>query len=196
MEAIERERLEGEVALRQLERMRSMQYAYHQKFFSWITLVFVLLAALWVFGGSAGLWLMPFVVVTAGVQAAFYLHFCDFARVHAAAFERRINGLLGERVLRGSELESDYFYPLPAPKVAGFVPSRPFSFFSVYTLHWCVLWAGVFTVSLYRLWAGQPGPWTRVVVGVALVWAVANAGYVAWFFLRGDSVRRMARSLE
>lgn len=184
-----------EATMQQLGRMRAMQYAYHRKFFAWIALVFVLLVALVVFGGDRGLWLVPFVVVTAGVQAAFFLHFCDFARVHAQALEAKINTLLGTRVLMGAELEADYFYPLPAARIAGFVPSDPLSFFSVYTLHWCALWAAAFAGSLWAVLARGDSPDTWVLAGLAVAWAAINGGYVAWYFLRGKATRRMAAQL-
>jgi hypothetical protein len=196
MDALEKERWVYESTRRQLERMRSMQYAYHQKFFHWIVLIFSLLVLLLVFGGGAAVLWIPFVVVTAGVQAAFYLHFCDFARIHAAALEKKINGLLGMRVHLGAELESGYFYPLPAPKVAGFVPGDPFSFFSFYTLHWSLLWTAGFFGSLWAGWeyglVVEWGTWTALAVG----WALLNGGYVAWYFLSGNSTRRMAAQLE
>lgn len=184
-----------EATMQQLGRMRAMQYAYHRKFFAWMALVFVLLVVLFLFGGDRGLCLMPFVVVTAGVQAAFFLHFCDFARVHAQALEGKLNALLGTRVLMGAELEADYFYPLPAARIAGFVPSDPGSFFSVYTLHWCALWAAAFAGSLWAILArvGSPDKW--VLAGLAVVWAAANGGYVAWYFLRGKATRCMVAQL-
>jgi hypothetical protein len=196
MEAREMERWVYESTQRQLERMRSMQYAYHRKFFSWIVLIFGLLVLLLVFGGRSSFLWIPFIVVTAGVQAAFYLHFCDFARIHAAALEEKINGLLGKRVHMGAELESAYFYPLPAPKVAGFIPSDPLSFFSFYTLHWSILWTAGFFGSLWAGW--NEGPWAgrEVWAALAVGWALFNGGYVAWYFLSGNSTRRMAAQLE
>lgn len=185
-----------EATMQQLGRMRAMQYAYHRKFFTWMTLVFVLLVVLVVFGGDRGLCLVPFVVVTAGVQAAFFLHFCDFARVHAQALEEKINALLGTRVLMGAELEADYFYPLPAARIAGFTPSDPWSFFSAYTLHWCVLWAAAFVGSLWAILAREGSPDHWAVAGLAVVWGAINGGYVAWYFLRGKATRRMAAQLR
>ncbi|NJK92993.1 MAG: hypothetical protein HC904_14940, partial [Blastochloris sp.] len=54
-----RDRLLWETALRQLERMRSMQYAYHQKFFHWMLLCFVLLIVLILLPAHVGFFLLP-----------------------------------------------------------------------------------------------------------------------------------------
>lgn len=196
MEPHEKDARIYDATLRQLERMRAMQYAYHQKFFAWITLTFGVLVVLLVFGGRWAFPWIPFIVVTAGVQAAFYLHFCDFARIHAAALEEKINGMLGYRVHLGSELESVYFYPLPAPKVAGFIPSDPFSFFSFYTLHWSVLWTAAFVGSLWVGWRSGGFAGSPVWLAGTLAWAVLNGGYVAGYFLRGRAAARMKTILE
>lgn len=87
MDTETRERLIYDAALRQLERMRSMQYAYHQKFFQWILLTLVLILFLVFLPGHAGFYVLPFLVVTCGMQAAFYLHFCDFARTPSRHLE-------------------------------------------------------------------------------------------------------------
>jgi hypothetical protein len=196
MDPDKREALIYDASMRQLERMRAMQYAYHNKFFFWITLNFVLLVWLYAGTGGRGLLVIPFLVVTAGVQAAFYLHFCDFARLHAAALEKKINELLQRRVLMGAELEGMYFYPLPEPKVAGFIPSAPLNFFSGYTLHWCLLWVGLFLISVWQGYASMASPLMLVWVLAAVGWAVLNFGYVAWYFLRSGATDDVAERLE
>jgi hypothetical protein len=196
MDNEKKESLIYETTLRQLERMRAMQYAYHNKFFFWITLNFALLVWLYAGTDSRGLWVIPFVVVSAGVQAAFYLHFCDFARIHAAALEAKINESLGRRVLMGAELEADYFYPLPEPKVAGFIPSAPGNFFSAYTVHWTVLWAGLFLGSVWQGFAGSISPAAVWWALAAVSWAGINFIYVAWYFLRSGATDRVADALK
>lgn len=191
-----RQELIYDATMRQLERMRGMQYAYHNKFFFWIILNFALLVWLLAGTGGRGLMVIPFLVVTAGVQAAFYLHFCDFARLHAAALEAKINGLLQRRVLMGAELESMYFYPVPEPKVAGFIPSAPLNFFSGYTVHWCALWAGLFLVSLWEGFRSSASVGMVLWAVAAVVWAMANAGYVAWYFMRSGATDDVAERLE
>jgi hypothetical protein len=196
MDNDKREALIYDATMRQLERMRGMQYAYHNKFFFWITLNFVVLIWLYTSTGGLGRLVIPFVVVTAGVQAAFYLHFCDFARLHAAALEKKLNQMLGRRVLMGTDLEQDYFYPLPEPKVAGFIPSAPLNFFSGYTLHWIILWAVLFLGSLWQGYAQAASPTAIVMAVLAVAWAALNAGYVAWYFLRSGDTEHMAARLE
>lgn len=196
MDNEKRDALIYDATLRQLERMRGMQYAYHNKFFFWITLNFVLLVGLQVAGGVRGQMVIPFLVVTAGVQAAFYLHFCDFARIHAAALEKKLNRILGARVLMGASLENDYFYPLPGPKLAGFVPAAPLNFFSAYTLHWVVLWGALFIGSVWQVWA-QTGPGGGLLAAVPAVgWAVVNFSYIAWYFLCSGSTDDLAARLD
>lgn len=185
-----------DATMRQLERMRAMQYAYHNKFFFWITLNAVLLVWLYAGTGGRGLLVIPFLVVTAGVQAAFYLHFCDFARLHAAALEDKINRLLQCRVLMAAELEGQYFYPLPEPKVAGFIPSAPRNFFSAYTAHWCVLWAVLFIGSLWQGFFNSASPGMVLWAVAAVIWAVMNFSYVAWYFMRSGATEDVAERLQ
>lgn len=196
MDPDKREALLYDTTLRQLERMRGMQYAYHNKFFFWITLNFVLLIWLQAGTGGRGLVVIPFLIVTAGVQAAFYLHFCDFARIHAAAMEKKLNQMLGRRALLGASLENDYFYPLPEPKIAGFVPAAPWTFFSAYTLHWVVLWAALFIASVWQAYAAAPTAGNVLAAVLAVGWAVVNFAYVAWYFLRSGATDDLADRLE
>lgn len=191
-----KERLVYDATLRQLERMRSMQYAYHQKFFAWILgsgLVFLVLL-LWPapYAGA----LVPFLVVTAGMQAAFYLHFCDFARVHARHLEDKLNVMLGRRVLLAAELEQIYFYPMDEPKLAGLLPGHPLRFFSMFTLHWLVVWVAAAFFGFMKSWEflavhGWTGGW----LAAAIVWAGLNVAYLAWFFLGRRYEARIDRHL-
>ena len=87
--------------------------------------------------------LVPFLVITAGTQSCFYLHFVDFARLHARHLEKQLNQALGKSTFLGSEIEDFYFYSIDAPKIGGFVPSTPLRFFSFFTFHWVFLWLGL-----------------------------------------------------
>ena len=109
----------------QLRRMREMQYAYHKKFFHGLYLFLVLVVGCLLWDSPVSLALVPLLVITAGTQSCFYLHFVDFARIHARFVEGRLNQALGKSTLLGSEIEDLYFYPVDAPKVGGFVPSAP-----------------------------------------------------------------------
>lgn len=192
----ERARLIYEAAMRQLERMRAMQYAYHGKFFTWLGLVLVVILALVLWTGGAGWLFIPFVVVTAGVQASFYLHFCDFARTHAARLEAKLNEWLGVRVLLGGEIERLYFYDDREPKVSGFLPTTPGRFFSVFTLHWTMLWAVLFGVGLTLSARVMEPFWAMCYVVGALGWAGINFGFIAWYFWGGRDEKAVADYLD
>lgn len=173
----------------QLRRMREMQYAYHKKFFHGLYFFLVLVIACLLWDRPFSLALVPFLVITAGTQSCFYLHFVDFARLHARHLERHLNQALGRRVLVGSQIEDLYFYPIDAPKIGGFIPSAPFRFFSFFTFHWVLLWLGLTSLALWRLlpMLGAEGRAYLVLLGA---WGGLNVSYLAWFFgLRRDLQR-------
>ena len=91
-----------------------MQYAYHKKFFHGLYLFLVLVIGCLLWGSPVSLALVPLLVITAGTQSCFYLHFVDFARIHARFMEGRLNQTLGKSTLVGSEIEDLYFYPVDA----------------------------------------------------------------------------------
>ena len=168
--------------MEQLRRMREMQYAYHKKFFHGLYFFLVLVIACMLWDSPVALALIPFLVITAGTQSCFYLHFVDFARLHARHLEKRLNQVLGKSTLVGSEIEDAYFYPLDAPKVGGFVPSAPLRFFSFFTLHWILLWLGLAAFGLWRLLPAM-GPCGRHYLVLVVLWAGLNVGYLTWFYL-------------
>jgi hypothetical protein len=167
--------------MEQLRRMREMQYAYHKKFFHGLYFFLVLVIACLLWDSPLSLALVPFLVITAGTQSCFYLHFVDFARLHARHLEARLNQALGKGTLVGSEIEDAYFYPIDAPKVGGFVPSAPLRFFSFFTLHWVLLWVGLAGFALWRLLPVM-GPCGRSYLTFVALWGGLNFAYLAWFF--------------
>ncbi|MFM7101123.1 MAG: hypothetical protein ACKO3N_08120 [Verrucomicrobiota bacterium] len=190
------DRLRYDALTRQLERMRAMQYAYNRKFF---TLLLVSTAGLlWAFHvpTPASLVAVCFGLVTAGVTASFFLHFCDFARVHARALERRLNRLLGERVLVASELEADYFYPHEARKFSGWVPGRRLTFFSFFTLHFCGVWGLATAAAGWRLHQLLAPATFQFLATLYLLWALANAAFLGRWFIPATAERRLARALR
>ena len=168
-----------------------MQYAYHKKFFHglYFFLVMVIAGLLW--DSPVSLALVPILVITAGTQSCFYLHFVDFARLHARHLETQLNKALGKGTLVGSEIEDAYFYPVDAPKVGGFVPSAPLRFFSFFTLHWVLLWLGLAAFAVWRL-LPMMGPCGRTYLALLGLWGGLNLAYLAWFF----SCRKFAKSME
>jgi len=172
--------------MEQLRRMREMQYAYHKKFFHGLYFFLILVIACLLWDSPLSLALVPFLVITAGTQSCFYLHFVDFARLHARFVEGRLNKALGKSTLVGSEIEDLYFYPIDAPKIGGFVPTAPLRFFSFFTLHWVLLWLGFAGFSLWRLWPAMGScAWDYLLV--LALWVGVNFAYLTWFFaLRRD----------
>ena len=178
-----KENLKVQAWMEQLRRMREMQYAYHKKFFHGLYFYLVLVIACLLWDSPLSLALVPFLVITAGTQSCFYLHFVDFARLHARHLEQQLNRALGKGTLMGSGIEDAYFYPIDAPKIGGFVPSAPLRFFSFFTLHWILLWLGLAALALWRL-LPTTGSCGRPYLALVALWAGLNFGYLAWFFIR------------
>jgi hypothetical protein len=181
--------------MEQLRRMREMQYAYHKKFFHGLYFFLVLVIACLIWDSPVSLAIVPLLVITAGTQSCFYLHFVDFARIHARFVEGRLNKALGKGTLVGSEIEDLYFYPIDAPKVGGFVPSAPLRFFSFFTLHWVALWLGLAAFALWRLlpMMGECGKQYLILLGL---WAALDFIYLAWFFGKGRDRKAMDSFLK
>lgn len=188
------DRLKYDTLTRQLERMRAMQYAYHRKFFA-LLLVSSLVAGLCLaFPTRWTLVLVCFGVVTTGVTAAFFLHFCDFARIHARALEGRLNQLLGERLLIASQLEAEYFYPHEEPRFAPEL-AWPQRFFAFYTGHFCALWAALVGYAGWQLWFRSSFPDFWILAFAWIVWTVLNLVFVVTWF-QGAAERKMAQQLR
>lgn len=181
--------------MEQLHRMREMQYAYHRKFFHGLYFFLVLVVACLFWDSPLSLALVPFLVITAGTQSCFYLHFVDFARLHARHLETRLNKSLGKGTMVGSEIEDLYFYPIDTAKIGGFVPSEPLRFFSFFTLHWVLLWLGLAGFALWRLLPAV-GPCGRDFLVLLALWGGLNFAYLAWFFGRCRSHQLMESSLR
>ena len=181
--------------MEQLRRMREMQYAYHKKFFHGLYFFLVLVIACLFWDSPLSLALVPFLVITAGTQSCFYLHFVDFARLHARHLETQLNKALGKGTLVGSEIEDLYFYPIDAPKIGGFVPSTPLRFFSFFTFHWVLLWLGLAAFALWRL-VPPMGPCGRYYLALVALWCGLNFFYLFWFFGRRKFLATVAKRLS
>jgi hypothetical protein len=179
----------------QLRRMREMQYAYHKKFFHGLYLFLVLVIGCLIWDSPVSLALVPLLVITAGTQSCFYLHFVDFARIHARFVEGRLNKALGTSSLVGSEIEDLYFYPIDAPKVGGFVPTTPLRFFSFFTFHWVVLWLGLAAFALWRL-LPMMGPCGQGYLALLALWGGLNLIYLVWFFGSRNAAKQIQSRME
>jgi len=179
----------------QLRRMREMQYAYHRKFFHGLYFFLLLVIGCLLWDSPLSLALAPLLVITAGTQSCFYLHFVDFARIHARTMEERLNKALGKGTLIGSEIEDLYFYPLDTPKIGGFVPTTPLRFFSFFTLHWIALWLGLAAFALWRL-LPMMGPCGRSYLVLLALWGGLNLAYLSWFFSRQEGLASIEKFLR
>ncbi|NBR70669.1 MAG: hypothetical protein EBT75_01000 [Proteobacteria bacterium] len=190
-----REDLKIHVWMEQLRRMREMQYAYHKKFFHGLYFFLVLVIGCLLWDSPVSLALVPLLVITAGTQSCFYLHFVDFARLHARFVEGRLNKALDKSSLVGSEIEDLYFYPIDAPKIGGFVPSTPLRFFSFFTLHWVTLWLGLAAFALWRLFPmmGECGKHYLILL---VLWGGLNLIYLVWFFAKAQDSKSLANYLK
>jgi hypothetical protein len=189
-----KEELRIQAWMEQLRRMREMQYAYHKKFFHGLYFFLALVIACLFWESPLSLALVPFLVITAGTQSCFYLHFVDFARLHARHLETQLNKALGKGTLVGSEIEDLYFYPIDAPKIGGFVPSTPLRFFSFFTFHWVLLWLGLAGFALWRL-VPPMGPCGRTYLAILLLWGGIHVFYLAWFFSQRSDFQRTQERL-
>ena len=188
------DRLRYDAWTRQLERMRAMQYAYNRKFFVLLTLSTA--GVVWAMrdGSAVALAMVGPGLVTTGMTASFFLHQCDFARTHARALERWINGLLGQRVLIASEMEAEYFYPHAAPKLSGVVWGH-WTLFTTFTLHFCGVWTAATVWALWRLWAVWfDETWWAYAIGLGL-WAGLNVAVLHRWFGNAAAERRMEEQL-
>jgi hypothetical protein len=175
--------------------MRAMQYAYNRKFFVLLLLSIVAITLALASATVAGWVLLAFALVTSGVTASVFLHFSDFARTHARAIEMRINKLLGRRVLLASEIEADYFYPHESSKLSGFVPDRPDTFFSMFTLHFTFVWAAAIVTAWWNV-LGEIGVWRALpALAVFTAWTALNVAFLLRWF-SGDAERRIANTLR
>jgi len=175
--------------------MREMQYAYHKKFFHGLYFFLVLVIGCLLWDSPISLALVPLLVITAGTQSCFYLHFVDFARIHARFVEGRLNKALGKSTLVGSEIEDLYFYPIDIPKIGGFVPTAPLRFFSFFTLHWVALWLGLAAFALWRL-LPMMGPCGRSYLALVAFWGGLNLAYLSWFFSRREGLFSIEKFLR
>lgn len=172
-----------------------MQYAYHRKFFHGLYFFMVLIITCLLLDSPLSMAMVPFLVITAGTQSCFFLHFVDFARLHARHLEKQLNRALGKNAFLGSEIEDLYFYPVDASKIGGFVPSAPLRFFSFFTLHWVLLWLGLGAFALWRLLPAM-GPCGWDYLFILAAWGGLNFVYLAWFFGRRKDFQKVKARLE
>jgi hypothetical protein len=186
----------------QLRRMRGMLFGYSDLFFRRIRDWGVLTIVLLVLGSSttapAAVMIVPFLVPFAFLETAYLFFYTVFARRHAEYLERAINERFGHDVLIAHRLESAYFYPPDAPKVAALSFGDPLGMMSVSTIGYTIaaglLWAAGMagTVSL----AAASGGLVGAVPVIAVVWTIAVAAYLVWESLTRRAEDRLVAELE
>ena len=175
----------------QLERVRAMQHRYSDLLYKLVTLGVVALALLSLASftetlRSAAL-LIPFFVIWAGVQSAYFLTYTMLARVYATGLEQAINELLGGDTLIAHRLEAAYLYPLSGPQFAGVPLRADQTFVGFITIHFWLLGAAAILLSSYRAWQLLPA----IEQGFApasyyfpalIAWSLLHIVYLAWYF--------------
>jgi hypothetical protein len=188
----------------QLRRMRAMNFKYHALFFRqinfWIAVNVVLLVASLLEPLRAAVLLIPYLVLYAAMQGAFHFHYIILARRYARVLEQKLNQLNGNNVLIAHALEDAYLFPLDAPRFVGFSFGRPFSFFSIITLHYGIAGTLLWMFALYRAWQLIPSLASNFsplyfYLPVTIVWTLVNMLYLVWYFVGQRDERQVERLL-
>ncbi len=194
-----------ETALRilekQLERMRSMHYGYYAQFFQATHLFTVIALAL--FGLSLyhplrGLiFLLPFFIVYAGFFTAYLLCYNLFARIYSTTLEKRINTLVGERLLVAHEMEDVYFYKTPGLKFVAVDLTQPWTFISASTVSFTFGGVTLYVIGAWRAaqlipeYAAHFAP-TLAFWPLLGVWTLGHLAYLIWFYIGGKPEKAIA----
>jgi hypothetical protein len=191
-----------EVVLAQLARMRGMTRYYHERFFSDTRIVVLLVLALLLIGWaglSEAFLLVPVVALLGANQTAFDASYLYFARHYAASLEAVINRSLGDKTLRGAELEERYLFPLDTPKLVAVARPPGFTWFGWVTVFYTVLGILAFGAGLALGWEtlrNSGDEWTLVYVVSLAALTLGSIGVGYWWFVRGEGERRLRETLE
>jgi len=186
-----------ELATQQLGRMRSMNRAYHERFFSDVRFTSVTLVALFVIGAwqvPIAFLLIPPLAVLGAVQTAFDASYLIFSRHYSTVLEQRLNEVARANVLVAHEMESVYFFPLNERKIVTFAPGSPLTWFGFMTLFYTGFGVAAFGFALSLGWhtlvsAGDAWPAAYLVVLGSLVLSALGAGW--WWFVMGVGEQRL-----
>jgi len=186
----------------QLSRMRSMDAAYHARFFSDVRWTTAMTLALFVAGFAVDTRMfmaIPVVTLLGACQTAFDATYLIFSRQYASRLERWINVRLGREVLVAHRIEDVYLFPLDTPKAVTFTFDR-FSWFGFMTALSTVIGAGVYLAGLSLALDAvrehlSVGAGAAYVAGLAVVTATA-LGIGTWWFAAGEGERRIRQVLD
>ncbi len=186
---------------KQLERMRGMHYGYYVQFFQathLFTVLVLLDLALSLYAPfRACIFVLPFFIVYAGFFTSYLLCYNLFARIYATAIEKRINALVGQRILVAHEMEEDYFYRTPGPKFSALDLTHPWTFISASTISYTFGGVTLYALAAFRSWQLLPllaphFPPLRLFWPLLAVWTLGHLFYLLWFFVGGKPEKRIA----
>lgn len=191
-----------EVAHAQLTRMRGMNAAYHNRFFSDVRSTTLIVLALFVAGAAIDrrMYLaVPVVALLGACQTAFDASYLIFSRQYAARLERFLNDRLGQDVLVAHRMEDEYLFPLDTPKVVTLSIER-FSWFGFMTALYTIIGVGAYTVGLIAS-LGVIGDEIGLRLGgiyliTLAVVTIAALGVGFWWFPGGEGERRLRAVLD
>lgn len=186
---------------KQLERMRSMHYGYYAQFFQathLFTVIVLLDFAVSLYPPfRAAIFVLPFFIVYAGFFTSYLLCYNLFARIYATALEKKINALVGTRVLVAHAMEDVYFYKTPGPKFVAIDLAQPWTFISASTVSFTFGGVTLYALAAYRAWQLLPGltphfPPLALFWPLLAVWTLGHLLYLLWFYVGGKPERTIA----
>jgi hypothetical protein len=186
------------LATQQLGRMRGMNRAYHEQFFSDIRFASAAIVTLFVIGAwqvPVAFLLIPPVAILGAVQTAFDASYLIFSRHYSTVLEDRLNEAAGANVLVANEMENVYLFPLDQRKIVTFAPGSSFTWFGFMTLFYAGLGVAAFGFGLALGWdtlqsAGDAWPAVYLTVTASLLLSALAVGW--WWFVGGVGERRLA----
>jgi hypothetical protein len=192
-----------QLAAAQLQRMRGMNAAYHNRFFA--DTRFTLLVELALLAGGLAidtrLYLaVPVVALMGAVQTAFDASYLIFSRQYASRLEQYLNREVGADILIAHRLEDAYLFPLDSKKIVTLPAGTPYTWFGFMTFFYTAMGIGAYLVGLVASWdvlTGWAPGWFAVAYLVALGAMTALSLVVGWrWFVGGEGERRLKAILD
>ena len=189
-----------ELAAQQLRRMRGMNAAYHQRFFSDIRFSTALILALFVGGWTVHrsfFLIVPFIALMGACQTAFDASYLIFSRQYATTLEAFLNQQLGHKILVAHLLEDAYLFPLDQRKVVTLAGGGGFTWFGFMTAFYTLTGFGAY---LFGLWVGIEA--INTTGQLVAYWAflggltLTAAAVGTWWFVGGQGERRLRTILD
>jgi hypothetical protein len=192
-----------QLAAAQLQRMRGMNAAYHNRFFG--DTRFTLMAELALLAGGLAidtrLYLaVPVVALMGAVATAFDASYLIFSRQYATRLEQYLNREVGADVLIAHRLESVYLFPLDSKKIVTLPVGTPYTWFGFMTFFYTATGIGAYLVGLVASWdvlTGWAPGWFAIGYLVSLGAMTALSLIVGWrWFVGGEGERRLKAILD